>query len=132
MPLFAWGSTYKSITKAVQIKQNHIARIIFFSTLYGKNTESPLPIINLLNILTIDHIYVLQALKLIHNWHKQKLPSILKKVISSTQKIFTHITQDMPQKTIYTNLVIEQIPVNKRYMQWQQTYGKNYLPTLNT
>ena len=68
--IVVWGSAYKCITKAVQVKQNHIAKIIFFSTLYGKNTESPLPLINLLNILTIDHIYVLQALKLIHNWHK--------------------------------------------------------------
>ena len=54
------------------------------------------------------------------------------KVISSTQKISTHVTQAMLQKTIYTNLIIEQIPVNKQYMQWQQTYGRNYLPTLNT
>lgn len=47
------------------MKQNHIVRITFFPSLYGKNTESPLPLINLLDILTVDHIYELQALRYI-------------------------------------------------------------------
>ena len=33
-----------------------------FSPLYGKNTESPWLLINLLDILTVNHIYELQAL----------------------------------------------------------------------
>ena len=39
--IVAWGSAYKSITKAVQIKQNHIARIIFFLLCMVKIPKAP-------------------------------------------------------------------------------------------
>ena len=48
--IIAWGSTYKSNIKILQTKPNHIARVIFFSTLYGENTESALSLLNLLDI----------------------------------------------------------------------------------
>ena len=38
--IVAWGSAYKSNLKKLQVKQNHIARTIFFATLYGKDTAS--------------------------------------------------------------------------------------------
>ena len=75
MQLLLGAVPYKSDIQVLQIKQNLIGRIIFFSTLYGKNTESPLPL-NLLYILTVNHIYELQALRFIHKWHKQELPSV--------------------------------------------------------
>ena len=55
-----------------------MARVIFFSTLFGKkiNTESALPLLNLLDILTVNHVYELQMLKFMHGWHKQHLPPI--------------------------------------------------------
>ena len=59
--IIAWSSSYKSIIKVLQIKQSHIVRIIFMSTLYGKNTESLLLLINHLDTLTVNHIYELQA-----------------------------------------------------------------------
>ena len=54
-------------------------RGVFFSTLYGENTESALPLLNLLDLLTVDNIYKHQKLKFIHNWHKHQLPSIFDK-----------------------------------------------------
>ena len=74
--IVAWGSAYKSNINVLQIKQNQIVRIIFFSTLSGKNIESPLPLINLVDILTVKHICELQALTFIHKWLKQEFPSI--------------------------------------------------------
>ena len=74
--IVAWGSAFKSNLKKLQVKQNHIARTIFFATLYGKDTESALPLLNLLDILTIENTFKFQALKFIHNWHIKKLPSI--------------------------------------------------------
>ena len=56
-----------------------IVRIIYFSSLYGKNTESPVPLINLLDILTVNHIYELQALRYLHKWR-------LKSGVSSCQR----------------------------------------------
>ena len=53
--IVAWGSAYKSNLKKLQVKQNHIARTVFFATLYGKDTESALPMLNLLDILTIEN-----------------------------------------------------------------------------
>ena len=46
-----WGSAYTSHLKRIQAKQNHIIRVIFFATLYGKCTESALPLMNLLTLL---------------------------------------------------------------------------------
>ena len=70
--IVAWGSAYKTNLKKLQIKQNHIARTIFFATLYGKDTESALPLLNLLDILTIENTFKFQAFKFIHNWHIKK------------------------------------------------------------
>lgn len=79
LAIIVWGSAYKSNIKVLQMKQNHIVRIIFFPSLYGKNTESPLPLINLLDILTVDHICELQALRYIRKWR-------LKSGVSSCQR----------------------------------------------
>ena len=44
----ALENTSKSITQRIKIKQNHLVGIIFFTTLYIKNTESPLPLLTFL------------------------------------------------------------------------------------
>ena len=64
-----WGSTCKSNLKKLQTKQNHIVRIIFFATLHGKDKESTLPLLNLLDILSIDEILLdyMHVLKFTHN-----------------------------------------------------------------
>ena len=49
----AWGSTYNSHLKKVQIKQNHVAGLIFFATTYGKDVKSAHLMLNLLDILTV-------------------------------------------------------------------------------
>ena len=74
--IVAWGSSYQTQVKKIQIKQNHIIRIFFFSKLYGKNTESALPLINLLDLLTVNNIFKLQSLKFIYQWVTNQLPSI--------------------------------------------------------
>jgi len=72
----AWGSTYQSNLKKVQTKQNHVARLIFFAVTSGGKTESALPLLNLLNILTVNNVYRLHALKFVHMWHKRQLPKL--------------------------------------------------------
>lgn len=74
--IVAWGSAYKTHLNKIQVKQNHILRIIFFATLYGKNTESALPLINLLDMLTVENIFKLNCLKFIYLWQTNQLPNI--------------------------------------------------------
>ena len=44
------------------MKQNHIVRLIFFATLYGKHTERALPLLNLLDLLLVENIFPFQLL----------------------------------------------------------------------
>ena len=72
--ILAWGSAYKSHIKKIQTKQNHAIRLIFFARTLGKSTESALPLLNLLDVLTVNSIYRLHILKFTHLWHKGLLP----------------------------------------------------------
>ena len=110
--IVAWGSAFKSNLKKLQVKQNHTARTIFFATLYGKDTESALPLLNLLDILTIENTFKFQALKFIHNWHIKNYHPFLP-ILSLMPKIFTPITRDMPLKITYTKYEQELISENR-------------------
>ena len=55
--ILAWGSTYISSLQKVQVKQNHVALLMFFANIRGKDTESALPLLNLLDMLTVYNIY---------------------------------------------------------------------------
>ena len=54
--ILAWGSVYKTHIKKIQVKQNHIIRLMFYSKTFGKETESAKPLLNLLDVLTVDNI----------------------------------------------------------------------------
>ena len=74
--IISWGSASTSNLKKIQAKQNHIVRLIFFATLYGKHTESVLPLLNLLDLLSVENIFAFQLLNFCHQWHKKQLPDI--------------------------------------------------------
>ena len=42
---------------------------IFFARTFGRETESAKPLLNLLDLLTVDNIYCLEVLKFSHSWH---------------------------------------------------------------
>ena len=48
-----WGANYP----------NHIVRSMFYSNTFGKETESAKPLLNLLDVLTVDNIYHREILK---------------------------------------------------------------------
>ena len=68
--MIAWGSAYKTHLQTLQSKQNTVLRLMFFATTSGPYTESALPFLNLLDILTVDNVYHLHALKFTNMWHK--------------------------------------------------------------
>ena len=49
----------------VQTKQNQAIRLIFFARTFGEQTNSALPLLNLLELLTVNNVYRLQALNLL-------------------------------------------------------------------
>ena len=110
--IVAWGSTYQTHLKKIQIKQNHLIRLIFFATLYGKNTESALPLLNLLDLLTVNNIYRQQTLNLftygIQNASQKYLLAILHMPVMCIPIIL-----DMQLSVTYTKLEAEQTLVNK-------------------
>jgi len=55
-------------------KQNHSIRLIFFVRTFAKQTDGTLPLLNLLDVLTVNNPYKFQALKFTDLWHKGLLP----------------------------------------------------------
>ena len=100
--ILAWGSTYKSNLTSLETKQNHIARLIFFTFTYEKDTASAKPLLNLLGILTVDHVYKLRVLKFIHAWHEGLLPEIFSDTFQHASSLQTTILDMQPIK-IFTN-----------------------------
>ena len=74
--ILAWRSTYKTYIQKVQTKQNHAIRLIFFARAFGEQTDSAVPLINLLEHLTVNNVYHLHALRFTHLWHKDLLPNV--------------------------------------------------------
>ena len=97
----AWGSTYKSNIQRVQRKQNHVIRIIFFANLYGKNTDSAKPLINLFNILTVYNIYRFHVLKFFHKWHKGQLPNTFKNMSTYAKSVHNYNTRYASKLNLY-------------------------------
>jgi len=51
-------------------------RLIFFARTFGEQTDSALPLLNLLDVLTVNNISKFQTLKYTHLWHKGLLPKL--------------------------------------------------------
>ena len=98
----AWGSTYVSSLQKVQVKQNHVARLIFFANIRGKDTESALPLLNLLDMLTVYNIYSLHVLKFAHLWHnKGLLPDVFRNTFQYASEVHSYNTRYSTQKNLY-------------------------------
>ena len=57
--IIAWGSAYKTHLKTLQSKQNTVLRLMLFTTTSGPYTESVLPFLNLLGVLTVNNACLL-------------------------------------------------------------------------
>ena len=99
--ILAWGSAYKCHINKVQIKQNKVVRIIFSAVNYGKHTESALPLLNLLDILTVNNVYSLHALKFIHLWHKGLLPNLFNAFFQYASNIHNYNTRYASKQNLY-------------------------------
>ena len=75
--------------------------MLFFATLYGKCTESALPLMNLLDILTVENIFRLQLLKFSHQWHKKQLPSIFDEYFHYASDVHSYHTRYAAKGNFY-------------------------------
>lgn len=91
--IMAWGSVYQSHLQKVQVKQNHIIRLIFFATPYGRETESAKPLLNLLEILSVNNVYCLHVLKFMHSWHCGILPSVFDNMFKYARNVHSYNTR---------------------------------------
>ena len=66
---------------------------MFFTTTSGPYTESALPLLNLLDVLKVNKIYCLHALKFKHLWHKGHLPSLFDNLFQYASHRHTHNTR---------------------------------------
>ena len=102
--IIAWGSAYKTHLQRLQSKQNTVLRLMFFATTSGPYTESALPFLNLLDVLTVNNVYRLHALKFTHLWHKGLLPSLI--TFSNMLVIGIHTIQGMHRSKTSVNRVL--------------------------
>ena len=99
--IMAWGSTYKTNLQKLQVKQNNIIRLIFFATIRGKDTESAKPLLNLIDVLTVQNIYRLHILKFMHFWHNGLLPSIFDSMFKYARNVHSYNTRYASNDNLY-------------------------------
>jgi len=99
--IVAWGSTNKTNLHKIQTKQNHVIRLMFFATLSGKNTDSALPLLKILEMLTVANIYHLHALKFIHAWHKGVLPELFNHFFQHASNVHNYNTRYVAKQNLH-------------------------------
>ena len=66
---------------------------MFSATTSGPCTESALPCLNLLDILTVENVYHLHALKFTHMGHKGLLPRVFDNLLQYAKSLHTYNTR---------------------------------------
>ena len=99
--IVAWGSTCKTNLPKIQTKQNRVIRLILFATLSGKNTASALPLLNIMDILTVNNVYRLHTLKFTYAWHKGILPKVFDHFFQYASNVHHYNTRYAAKKNLY-------------------------------
>ena len=87
--------------KKIQTKQNHAIRLIFFARTLGELTENALPLLNLLDVLTVNNVYRLHILKFTHLWHKGLLPALFQNYFQYAKSIHGYNTRYASKQNLY-------------------------------
>ena len=127
----SWGSAFTTQIKKIQTKQNHVIRVMFFATLFGPDTDSALPLLNLLDLLTVTNIYKLQLLNFTHQWHSKKLPNIFNQHFRYASEVHTYNTRHASKSNFYDH-VPGPIWESKQQRLWRPNCGNSSLPIQKT
>ena len=86
----------------MEIEHKRLRLICFVSiTLFGPDTDSALPLLNLLDLLTVTNIYKLQLLNFTHQWHSKKLPNIFNQHFRYASEVHTYNTRYASKSNFY-------------------------------
>ena len=99
------GKCIQTHIDKIQIKQNHSARLIFFATTYGERTESALPLLNLLDVLTVHNVYRLQILKFTYLWYKGLLPKLFSNYFQYASDVHKYNIRYASKQNLYVKKV---------------------------
>ena len=69
--------------------------------MYGRQTESVKPLLNILDIVTVDNIYCLEVLKFSHSWHKGLLPEVFDGMFQYTGNILSYNVRYTAKQNFY-------------------------------
>ena len=101
------------IIDKIEAKQNHSARLIFFfisfATTYGEHTESKLPLLNLLDVLTIHNVYRFQILKFTYLWQKRLLPKLFSNYFQYASNVHKYNTRCASKQNLHVKKVRKKI-----------------------
>ena len=103
--ILARGNAYKTHIDKVQTKQNHSIRLIFFAQTFGYQTDSALPLLNLLDVLTVNNVYRLHVLKFTYLWYKNLLPSVFQNFFHYARNIHSYNTRYASRENLYKSNV---------------------------
>ena len=78
-----------------------MVRLIFFARTFGRETESAKPLLNLLDLLTVDYIYRLEISKFSHSWHNGRLPEVFDNTFQYARNIHRYNTRYTAKKNFY-------------------------------
>ena len=88
-------------------------------------TISALPLINLLELLTVNNVYRLHALRFTHLWHKNFLPNVFYNFFKYAGSLHTYNTRYAASQNLYKKS--EQTLGNKLYPLWLPSFGIIFL-----
>ena len=106
-------------------KGNNILRLIFYAKTFGRETKSAKPLLNLLDILTVDNIYRLEVLKFSHLWHNSLLPEVFHDIFQYARKMHRYKTR-YTAKQNFISIKLELIQENNQFLSWQLIFGKTF------
>ena len=96
------GIPLQLFTSYLTNRQQYTAiRVIFFARTLGKSTESALPLLNLLDVLTVNNIYRLHILKFTHLWHKGLFPVLFQSYFQYASSIHGYNTRYASKQNVY-------------------------------
>ena len=101
----------------IQVKQNHIVRLIFYARMYCRQTVSARLLINSLDILAIVNIYRLEVLKFSHTWHMAFSLKYLT-VCFNMLKIFIDTTRDIQPNGIFKGIELKLMQESNQSLSW--------------
>ena len=87
------GICLQNAPEKAAIQTKYSPKINVFATTSGPYTESALSFLNLLDVLTVNNVYRLHALKFTHLWHKGHLPSLFDNLFQYASTRNTHNTR---------------------------------------